>query len=175
MSEDIEQIVSNSRMPRVLYRGTSYHQLRLLTYPQRPTVERILKSRTYDFHLVDDYISAILMAAEIASTDKSIVAIVVIKGMDFVEKDAPPKNGTYKDNYLVDFSELKPCNMEIWLEGRDLLQKIHSYDSTLTPNKVSKLLKRVREFSRTLKIMAPVDYMPELRGKSMESRTKCKF
>lgn len=171
MSEGIEQIVSNSAIPKVLYRGTSYHQLRLLTYPKRPIVERILKSRTYDFHLVDDYISAMLMAAEAASNDRSIAAIVVVKDMSFVEVDAPPKNGTYKDNYLVLFEELKPCNMEIWLEGRELFEKLHSCDPALTPSKLSKMFKRFKEFSRSLKIMVP-EHLPQLEGKGIESRVK---
>jgi len=156
-------------IPKLLYRGTSYHELRVLTYPKRPSVDELLRVTIFNFPFVDDVISALHMAAEAAVNDKSIAAIVVATGINCVVEDSAPPNGTYKKSYHLDFDELSSSNLEIFLEGRDL-EKLQKYDNDLNNRRIKKIMRDARIFSRRLQIIVPEPYIPSLRTKSCDSR-----
>lgn len=132
-----------------LYRGTSYHQLRVWTYPKTPTVELLLSSRIFNFPFVDDPLSALLMGAEQGEKDKSPIAIVIAKKVNSFEDKYPP-NGTYKTGHHLDFGEIKPAQLEILIQGGNL-NKLSEYCSFLTPEKIDELVKYTQQASKTMR------------------------
>ena len=153
-------------IPPALYQGTSYRQLRVLSYPQKPSPERLYPQIRFDFPFVDDPFSALHMAAEAAVKDKSEAAVVVVRGCTAFFEDTPPRNGTYKNCIYVDFEEITPSHLEILLEGRDL-HKLGEYELCLGgKRRLASILRAARRFSREMYLMAPREKVPELAGSS---------
>ncbi len=152
-------------IPKNLYRGTSYHQIRLWTYPTKPTAEKLLRAKLFDFPFVDDPLSALLMAAEQSARDKSPVAIVIAKNPSVLTEDVPERNGSFKPTYHLDFDEIEPSQLEILLQGRDL-GKLTNYDPSLYLKTIIRIIKDAKKFGRN--IMNTQEYLPEMRGKGMQ-------
>ena len=139
-----------------LYRGTSYHQLRVWTYPKAPTVELLLSSRIFNFPFVDDPFSALLMGAEQGEKDNSPIAIIVAKNIDIgcAAEDGPEPSGTYKNSYHLDFEELNPSQLEMLIQGGNL-NKLSEFCSFLTPEKIEELVKHTQRASKTMRKQVP--------------------
>ena len=155
------------QIPQILYGGTSYRQLRVATYPRRPTPEELIKSHIFSPSLTNNPFLALHMALENAVVDKSMAVILVVKNLDFIVEDSPPQYGSYEKGIYTDFSEIPPSNLEILLEGKNL-DRIGEYDPDLRVRKLRGIIREARQFSRRLRIIAPQDYLPELRGKSQD-------
>ncbi len=166
-------MVNSAATPPILYRGTSYHQLQLLTHPQKPlkNIERLLaehRSAQFGgnkFPFVDDCLSALHMATEAAALDHSAAVVIAARDLNFVTEDIPCEEGTYKLSYHLDFSELKPEQLDICLEGIDLVRKLNSYNSRLSARALRGVIKDARKFSKEMWRISPCDYLPDLRDK----------
>ncbi len=141
-----------------LYRGTSYRELRKLTYPKAPNIEVLLSKQVFNFPFVDDPFSALLMGAEQSEKDKykSPIAIVIAKNVnvDCVMESSSELNGTYKQSYHLDFEEIKPSQLEILIEGKNL-DKLVQFCDFLTPEKIEELIKYTQRATRTLMKRVP--------------------
>ena len=141
-------------MFQTLYRGTSYHQLRVWTYPKAPTVEVLLSKRVFNFPFVNDPLSALLMGVEQSEKDNSPISIVIAKNLSTYVEDGPETNGTYKNSYHLNFEELKNSQMKILLEDKNL-NKLTEYCDFLTSEKISALIKHARKASKTMQEKVP--------------------
>lgn len=141
-------------IPETLYRGTSYSKLSVLTYPKAPNIDVLLSNRIFNFTFVDDPLSALLMGAEQAEKDNSPVAIVIAKDVRRAMRGSYEPNGTYKLSYHLDFKELKPSQLEILIEGKNL-DKLTQFCDFLTLEKIEDSIKYTKRASKTLRERVP--------------------